>query len=108
MAKYLNLWRLNPMAPWPTDPAEAAKLNEMLFAQMDNYIKAGVVKEFGYFLDGTSGYLIGEGESIVAFRAAQEFSPFIENVDVQEIVPYETGKETIRGVMKARAEAMKR
>jgi hypothetical protein len=108
MAKYLVLWRLSPTAPWPTDPDEAAKLNEMLFAQIDNYIKGGLIKEAGFFLKAKTGYLIAEGESIDGFRAGQEFSPFIEHVDVQEIVPYETGKETIRGVMKARAELMKK
>jgi len=107
MAKYLSLWRVNPMA-WPTDPAEAVKLLEMLFAATDNLIGAGVVKEHGWFLDGASGYAIMETESTEALRVAQMFDPFLEQVKVEEIVPYETGKEITRGVWKAKVEAMKK
>jgi hypothetical protein len=107
MAKYLVLWHLNLMAPWPTDPAEGAKLNEMLYAAMDDFIKMGRVKEFGWFLDGKSGYTMIEGESIGPFTEAVSFFPFILK-EVHEILPYETGKETLRGVMKARAEAAKK
>ncbi|MGZ7171893.1 MAG: hypothetical protein ACXVI1_11920 [Halobacteriota archaeon] len=35
MAKFLSLWRLNPSAPWPTDPAEGEKLNEMMWAAIE-------------------------------------------------------------------------
>ena len=28
MAKFLVIWRMNPNAPWPTDPAESAKIAE--------------------------------------------------------------------------------
>jgi len=107
MAKYLNLWRHSPTAPWPTDPVEAAKVLEMLFAGVENLIKTGEVKEFGYFLDGTSGYIIMEGESKDMFRCSVSFSTFIE-FELQEIVPYETGKEIARGVLKAQAEAVKK
>ena len=108
MAKYLNLWRKNPMAPWPTDPAEAAKLNEMLWAAVDNSMKTGEIKEFGFFLDGTSGYTIVEGEPADALKGSASFCPFVEHVEMLEIVPYETEKEILRGVMKAKVEAMKK
>ena len=39
MSKYLTLWTLSPSASWPTDPAEALKLNEMLWAAMDDLMK---------------------------------------------------------------------
>jgi hypothetical protein len=32
-ARFLGIWRLNPSAPWPTDPTEAAQLNEMIFCR---------------------------------------------------------------------------
>jgi len=105
MAKFLNVWRFNPMAPWPTDPAESAKLSEMLFAAIDNNLKTGETLEFGYFPNGTSGYSISTGESKDVFRRMFSFHPWIET-DVHEMLPYETGKEMMRTVIKAQAEAM--
>jgi len=84
------------VAPWPTDPTEVAKLNEMMFAALDNLLQKGEMQEFGFFQGATSGYTIGGGESKDAFRRAYSFYPFIE-VEVHEIVPYETGKEVMRG-----------
>ncbi len=40
----------------------------MIFAAMDNLIKTGEVQEFGFFLDGTSGYVIAGGEAKDEFR----------------------------------------
>ncbi len=100
MAKFLTLWRLSPTAPWPTDPAEIIKLNEMLFAGTDSLLQTGVLKEHGFFLDGASGYTIMETESTEVLRAAQVLSPFIEVVKVEEIVSYESGKEIVRGAWK--------
>ena len=70
MGKYLTLWTQNPVAPWPTDPAEALKLNEVFWATMDGLMKKGEVTEFGWFLDGKSGYAIGEGDSAAARSGA--------------------------------------
>jgi hypothetical protein len=105
MAKFLTLWRTNPNAPWPTDPAEGVQLNEMMFAAIDNMLKTGEILEFGYFPNGRSGYLIASGETKDQFRDGVSFFPFIE-MDVFEVVPYETGKEIMRGVFKAQAEQM--
>lgn len=107
MAKYLSLWRVNPMA-WPTDPAEGVRIVEMLLATTDNLIEAGVVKEHGYFLDGASGYTISKTESSEFLRVSQMFEPFLEQVKVEEIVPYETAKEVTRGSWKAKIEAAKK
>ena len=101
------LWRRSPAAPFPTDPAEFLKLVEKTWTGVDNLIKKGEAKEFGYFLDGTSGYAIGEGESTVAFRNVSMFSPFYE-FEVHEIIPYEKGKEIIKAIWKAQAEAAKK
>jgi len=95
------------MAPWPTDPAEAAKVNEMLFAAMDNLLQTGEVQEFGFFLGATSGYVIAGGDSVDEFRRSYSFYPFVES-EVHEIVPYEAGRDVAREVVKAKAEAMKR
>jgi hypothetical protein len=107
MTKFLVLWRFNPSAPWPVDPAQMAMGMEEMFAAIDNNVKTGQVLEHGFFPDGKSGYAISTGEPEDAFRRAFMFYPWIES-EVHEIVPYETGKEIARGVLKAQAEAMKR
>jgi len=107
MARYLILWRENPVAPWPTDPSEALKLNEKMFAAVDDLIKKGEIEEFGFFQDGTSGYTIGKGESTDMFRCSSMFLPYILG-EVHEIIPYEKGKEIELAVAKARIEAAKK
>jgi hypothetical protein len=105
MAKFLSLWRANLNAPWPQDPAERAKLNEMLFAATESGIKAGQILESGYFLDGTSGFNVRTGESKDVIMAASSVLPWII-VEVREMLPIETAKEAMMGALKARAEAM--
>jgi hypothetical protein len=78
----------------------------MMFAAMDNMLQTGEVQEFGFFSGATSGYVIAGGESKDELRRSHSFYPFIES-EVHEIVPYETGKEVVRGFLKAKAEAMK-
>jgi hypothetical protein len=106
LARYLVLWSMNPAAPWTEDPVEFSKLTENLWMGIDNLIKKGTIKEFGYFMDGMSGFSIGEGDSVETFKNVSMFSPYIE-CEVQEIIPYEKAKETLRAVWKTRAEAMK-
>jgi hypothetical protein len=91
---------MNPMAPWPKDPDEAAKLREKMWAGIDSLLKKGEVKEFAYFLDGTSGYAIGEGEIADIFRDVSMFTPYYVS-EVHEIMPYEKGKEILRALWKA-------
>jgi hypothetical protein len=100
MARFLVLWHRNPVAPWPTDPAEYSKLQEKMWAGIDLLTKKGEVKDFSYFLDGTSGYAIGEGEAVDTFRDVSMFTPFYE-CEVHEIIPYEKGKEILRTLLKA-------
>ncbi|MGB8312334.1 MAG: hypothetical protein WCE81_10825 [Halobacteriota archaeon] len=49
---------------------------------------------------------MSEGDSADIFRKVTGFYPVIM-VEPREIIPYETGKEILRGVMKAKADAMK-
>ena len=107
MAKYLTLWRMNPLAPWPKDPVESEKLREKMWAGIDDLLKKGVLKEFGYFLNGTSGYTIGEGDGAEAFKDTTMFMPFYEQ-ELHEVIPYEKGKGIIRACAKAQAEMMKK
>jgi hypothetical protein len=106
LARYLELWRRNP-APWPTDPAESSKLSEKLFTGIDNLIKKGTIKEFGFFMDGNSGYVITEGDSADVFQKVSMFNPYIE-CEVQEIIPYEKAKGSLRALWKTMAEAAKK
>jgi hypothetical protein len=107
MAKFLNVWHFNQNAPWPQDPAELTQLGEMMFAMLDKALKEGVLLEFGYFPNGRSGYAISSSESKDQFGRMFSFYPWII-ADVDEMIPYETGKEIMRAVVKAKAEAMKR
>jgi hypothetical protein len=107
MAKFLVLWRVNPNAPWPQDPAELAKLNEMLFAATESGIKAGQIQESGYFLDGTSGCNVRTGESKDVIMDASSVLPWIV-VEVHEMVPLETAKEAVGEASKARGKHWQR
>lgn len=107
MARFLIFWHRNPIAPWPTDLVEYSKLMEKMWAGIDGLMKKGEIKEFCFFLDGTSGYLIGEGEGTDAFRGNSRFLPYFE-MEVQEIIPYEKGKEISRALIKAQIEAAKK
>jgi hypothetical protein len=106
MAKFLNTWRMNPMVPMSPGPAEQAQATEMLFAMLDNAVQSGQLLEFGFFADGTSGYAISAGETADIFRSTVGFYPWIVS-EVREMIPYETGKEIMRGVLKAQIKAMK-
>ena len=106
MTRYLVLWRQNPAAT-PTGPSEALKLNEMMFAGVENLMESGEVEEFGFFTDGRSGYAIGKGEATDIVRSVWSFAPFIL-MEVHEIIPWEKGKEITMGLIKAMIEAAKK
>jgi hypothetical protein len=103
---YLNYWRKSPTA-WPTDPAENIKLTEMMWAAMEAKINTGEVREFGFFSDSVSGYVITAEQDILKnFQTSAMLYPFIEIIDSQEIVPFDKAKEAMRGVWKAKKEQM--
>ncbi|HVP17026.1 MAG TPA: hypothetical protein VMT42_06640 [candidate division Zixibacteria bacterium] len=106
MARYLILWHRNPVAPWPNDLKEAIKLMETMWVGIDNLMKMGEIKEFGWYLDGKSGYAIGEGESTTVLRDVSMFMPF-EEFEIQEIIPWEKGKAAVREAWKILEEATK-
>lgn len=90
LTRFLVLWHQNPSASWPKDPAKLSKLREGI----DSLLKKGEIKEFGFFLDGTSGYAIGEKDSETTFRNISMFLPY-QISGVHEIVPDEKGKEIL-------------
>ena len=107
LTKFLVLWRRRDAAQWPTSPTDYLKLQEMQWAAIDGLLKKGEIKEFGLFLDGVSGYCMGEGDGATVFKDVAMFSHFYD-FDVSEIIPFEKGKEILRSVMKAQMEAMKK
>lgn len=102
MARFLVLWRVNPVAPWPAEPSEHLKLDERMYAAIGESIKKGEIEDFGFFLEGNSGYGIGRGESIDIFRSLSMFLPYII-CEVHEIIPFEKGKEITIALLKAAA-----
>jgi len=105
MAKFMTLWRANPSAPWPTDPAAATQGFEMMFAAVDEGLKSGLILEFGLFPNVLSGYIIYSGEAKDVYMRGFANYPWIQN-EAHEIIDYETGRAIARQVLKAQAEQM--
>lgn len=105
MAKYLGIWRINGTA-LPSDPAKQMQGIEMILGQIETALKEGQIEEFGFFLNGSSGYAIVNGETADAFGAAISFFPWMES-EVHEMVPFETGKEITKQVIKYQTDAMR-
>ena len=100
MGRYLVLWHTNPSV-MPTAPVEKQKHLETAIAGVDGLIKKGLVKEMGYFLGGSGGYAIAEGEAADVFGGLYGFPPFYEP-KVQEIMPWDKGKEIAGAGLKAK------
>ena len=66
-------------------------------------MKKGEIEEFGFFLDGLSGYAISTGTAADVLRRVTSFQPYFIP-EVNEIIPYEQGKATILAIQKARIE----
>jgi hypothetical protein len=107
MARFLVIWRVNPAAPWPTDPSKTLEMLEMMWAGIDELMKKGEIEEMGSFPESNVGYTISRGEAIDAFRRASTFYPFFV-FEIHEIIPYEKQKEILRAVCKAQTAAMKK
>jgi hypothetical protein len=93
MSKYLVLWKANP-ATWPTDPKQALTSYQGATGGGDQLLKSGVAKEIGW-LTNADGYAIFEADS--KDKVLQALTPFhpLFTQTVQEIVPWEKGKEAI-------------
>jgi len=107
VARFLVLWRVNPVAPFPTDPSKYLELEEKMWAGIDGLMKKGEIEQFGVFPDGYSGYAIGKGETVDVFRDVAMFHPYVLS-EVHEIIPYEKQKEIIRAILKAQIAAAKK
>jgi hypothetical protein len=78
-----------------------------MWTGIDEREKKGEIEEFGAFPDGTSGYVIGKGETVDIYRDVSMFHPYILS-EVHEIIPYQKQKEIIRAVLKAQITALKK
>lgn len=78
-----------------------------MYAGVDNLIAKGEIVEFGWFVEGASGYGISVGEVADVFRRVSMFQPYILS-EVREIVPYEKGKEISRAITQKRVAQAKK
>jgi len=105
MARFLVLWSENPNIRFPEDPAKSSELAELMFAAIDGFLQSGLLEDFGYFPDGTTGYAICKGEAEDIFSGINLFQPYILCEVCQEIIPYKKGKEIMRALLKQLAAA---
>jgi len=100
MARFLLSLRVN-MAYWPLhDTQKILEQNEKMWAFLEDLMKKGLVKDFGIFSDGETGFLICEGAATDVYMVANTFLPYTSS-EVHEIIPYEKQKEIFRAVCKA-------
>jgi hypothetical protein len=59
----------------------------MLWATVEDLKKKDEVTEFGWFLDGKSGYAIVESDVVILFTNVNMFSTYFD-MTVEEIIPY--------------------
>jgi hypothetical protein len=107
VARFLILWRINPVAPFPTDPSKYLELEEKMWASIDGLIKKGEIEEFGVFPEGHCGYSVGKGETADVYRSVCMFHPYVL-FEVHEIIPNAKHKEIMRAVLKAKIAEMKK
>ena len=72
----------------------------MLWAAVDDLMKKDEVTDFGWFLDGKSGYAIGEGDAVKTYTNVKRFTAYFD-IKVMEIIPYEVGKQVNRAQLNA-------
>jgi hypothetical protein len=106
VSKFHMLWRLNLTAPWPTEPQKYLEFQEKLWAVIDDLMKKGLVKDYGIFPDGATGYVIGEGDVLDVYRSVSMFLPYVSS-EVHDVISFEKQKEITRALCKAQIAAMK-
>ena len=106
MARFLILGRTNWAAPWPTDPSEELKMQEMYYAAVEESIKKGEIEDIGYFTDGQSGYAIVNAEATDVYRMSLANDYYLW--EIHEIIPLEKAKEIELAVIKDKVEAAKK
>jgi hypothetical protein len=106
VARFLILGRANLAAPWPTDPSEELKMEEMYYAAVEESMKKGEIEDIGFFTDGQSGYVIVEGEATDVYRLTLE-NPYY-NYEIHEIISLKKAKEIELAVLRDNVKAAKK
>jgi len=93
MPRYMVLYKANPSA-WPTDPKQAFAVLEGAIAGGDQLLKAGALKEVGWFT-AQEGYAIFEADSKdKVLGMVNPFFPYYSQ-EIHEIVSWEKGKKEL-------------
>lgn len=77
MGRYLSLWEIDP-SKLPEDPEEQFELFNRLLDMVKEDIKNGIIKDFGTFLDGNSGYSIDEGTEEEIVLSTMRYCPYVK------------------------------
>ena len=104
MPKYLYLWRLN-FSQVRLDSVEMGKLQERLFAVIEENLKKGGLKDWGMYLDGVHGFAIRECEGTELMTGIMSFAPYIEVLAVHEVLILDKARKIYAGVVQSRMEA---
>jgi hypothetical protein len=67
---------------------------------MDDLMTTGPIPALGGFLDGRSGYALGEGDAVTTVTNVTMFSASFD-MTVEKITPYEVGKQVNRARLNA-------
>ena len=81
------------MAPWSRAPCRFSKYKEKTIVAMDDTIKKDTLKEYGYFLDGMSRYMISEAEATDIYRTSGMFFPYYER-EMHEVIPTRSARKS--------------
>ena len=76
MAKYLLLWEIDT-TKIPVSPKERGAGWKALMDMVKQDIKKGILKDWGAFVGGNSGYGIEEGSEVEVMNALQQYTPFV-------------------------------
>jgi len=106
VARFLILGSTNWAAPWPTDPSEELKMEEMYYEAVEEAIKKGEIEDIGFFTDGQSGYIIVKGEAADVYRMTLE-NPFYD-YEIHEIISLKKAKEIELAVLKDKVKVAKK
>ena len=107
MGKYLVSYRVNPVAPWPSDPEKLLQMYEQAWAAVDALIEKGLIEDMGAFLDANSGFAVANADSEVVFQNLNTLWPFWL-AEVKEAVSWDKAKEIWRATVQAQIEAAKK
>ncbi len=76
MGKYLMIWDLN-LALTPVDPKERGAGYELLMSMVKQDIEKGLLKDWGSFVGGGSGYSVVEGSAVEINILVQQYTPYV-------------------------------